>query len=248
MSARDDVLSRVRRAVAGAAPVPAPERHYRRTGEHPPGAPALLDLLADRLVDYRAEVRRTAVRDLPAAVAAAVRDGLAGREIEGPARVVVPPGLDRGWLAGVDAEVVVDGGLSALALDALHAVVTAATVAVAETGTIVLDASPDQGRRALSLVPDLHVCVVRAEQVVASVPEGVARVDPTRPLTWVSGPSATSDIELVRVEGVHGPRRLQVVLVEDDRPGGVQDDAPRGRRATTQEQPDAPARERGDRA
>ena len=199
MSARDDVLTRVRTALRG-APVPPVPRDYRSHGEL--ALPALLDLLADRLVDYRATVHRTGPEGLSDAVAAAA----------GAARLVVPPGLPPTWLAGVRGHVV-DDGLGAADLDALDGVVTGCRVAVAETGTVVLDAGPDQGRRALTLVPDLHVLVVHAGQVVQTVPEAVGRLDPTRPLTWISGPSATSDIELVRVEGVHGPRQLHVVLV-----------------------------------
>nr|BFE76914.1 hypothetical protein GCM10020092_102150 [Actinoplanes digitatis] len=125
----------------------------------------------------------------------------------------MPPGIDPAWLPA-SVEVLPDDGLSADTLAVAGGVLTAATVAVAETGTIVLDGSPDQGRRIISLLPDLHICVVRADQVVASVPEALARLDPRRPLTWISGPSATSDIELNRVEGVHGPRRLHVILTE----------------------------------
>jgi L-lactate dehydrogenase complex protein LldG len=182
-------------------------RTYRTGGEHEPGAPALLDLLQDRLVDYKAGVQRCTPAELPATLAA-VLDRCAPS-----GTALVPPGLDEGWTAGRD--VLRDNGCTVAELDAVSGVVTACAVAVAETGTIVLDSSPDQGRRTLTLVPDLHVCVVRADQVVQTVPEALRRLDARRPQTWVSGPSATSDIELNRVEGVHGPRTLQVVLVVD---------------------------------
>ncbi|SCL23541.1 L-lactate dehydrogenase complex protein LldG [Micromonospora rhizosphaerae] len=208
MNARDTVLARLRAALAGAPPaVPAPAPGHRRQGELPPGHPELVDLLARRLTDYRAEVHRVA----EAAVADAVADILAST---GGAAVVVPPGLPAGWRPG-SVEVVVDDDLPADRLAELDGVVTAAAVAVAETGTIVLDAAADQGRRVISLLPDLHVCVVRPDQVVATVPEAVARLTPGRPLTWISGPSATSDIELNRVEGVHGPRRLHVIVTDE---------------------------------
>jgi L-lactate dehydrogenase complex protein LldG len=159
----------------------------------------MLDLFVERVADYRATVVRCAAADVEARIAEALPDG---------ARVVVPDGLPWPVLGAVP-----DDGLSALDLDRVDAVVTAATVGIASTGTIVLSHGPGQGRRALTLVPDLHVCVVRADQVVADVPDAVALLDPARPTTWVSGPSATSDIELNRVEGVHGPRTLHVVLV-----------------------------------
>jgi len=159
---------------------------------------ALVDLFAERVAEYRATVTRCAADDVEHRL----------REMLDGMMVIVPDGLP--W--PVDG--VRDAGQTATELDRLDAVVTTATVAVAVTGTIVLDHGPGQGRRALSLVPDLHVCVVLADQVVGTLPEAVALLDPARPQTWISGPSATSDIELQRVEGVHGPRTLLVLLVD----------------------------------
>jgi len=159
----------------------------------------MLDLFAERVADYRATVTRCTAADLTATVATA---------LDGATAVVVASGLDL-EVPGT----VLDHGLSHFDLDAVGAVVTGAAVGIAETGTVVLDHGPDQGRRALTLLPDLHVCIVREDQVVPDVPDALARLDPARPQTWISGPSATSDIELSRVEGVHGPRRLHVVLV-----------------------------------
>lgn len=207
MSAREEVLRRAREAVGGAPGAAAASEvppDHRRFGEHAPGTLPLMGLLMERLVDYRAEVVRCAAED--DAIGEAVHDVVAR---QGAARVVVPPGLPERWRPE---GAVVDDQLGARDLDALDGVVTASAVAIAETGTIVLDGSPDCGRRAISLVPDLHVCVVRVSDIVQTVPEGLALLEPTRPLTFVSGPSATSDIELDRVEGVHGPRRLVVVL------------------------------------
>ena len=166
----------------------------------------LVEQLIDRLEDYRATVIRSS-GDVATAVVAAL-DAAGVRS--GP--VLHAPGLPGEWISGTQATPD-DASIDAPGLDAVAAVVTGSVVAVAETGTIVLDASPLCGRRALTLVPDVHLCLVRTDDVVETVPEALAMLDPTRPLTFVSGPSATSDIELNRVEGVHGPRTLVVVLV-----------------------------------
>ncbi|MGY1749007.1 LutC/YkgG family protein [Modestobacter sp. SYSU DS0511] len=207
MSSREEVLGRIRSAL-GETRSPAPEvaRDYRQADDVPADA-ALLDLLFERVEDYRADVLRCAAGEIGATVAAALDRGLGtGWPASG---VVVAPGLPADWRpAGCD----VDDDRPASQLAERTASVTAVAVAIAETGTLVLDGSPACGRRALSLLPDVLVCVVTADQVVRGVPEGIARLDPLRPLTMVSGPSATSDIELERVEGVHGPRSLLVVL------------------------------------
>jgi L-lactate dehydrogenase complex protein LldG len=203
VSARDDVLHRVRSALAKAPsedrPIP---RDYARTRE----VHELVDLFAERVEDYRAAVHRCGPGEVAGVVAGSVAAG---------ARLVVPDGFPAEYLPpGITAVAdPPDAPLSSSALDALDGVVTTAAVGIAVTGTIVLDHGPGQGRRALSLVPDLHVCVVRVEQIVDDVPAAVAALDPRRVQTWISGPSATSDIELNRVEGVHGPRTLHVVVV-----------------------------------
>jgi L-lactate dehydrogenase complex protein LldG len=212
VSARDEILRRIRTALAD---VPAAEvaeevavpREYRRR-HHDRG---LTDLFAERVADYRAVVARVTEAKLPAAVAAA----LAGRP-----RLVVPDGVPDTWLSALPAGVELLRDTPPLdhgTLDKAGAVLTGCAVGVAETGTIVLDAGPTQGRRALSLLPDFHLCVVRLDQVVADWPDALAALDPSRPLTLISGPSATSDIELNRVEGVHGPRTLHVLLLSRPR-------------------------------
>lgn len=240
-SARDEVLSRIRAALdddssdrgpesaeadSGQTATSAAGPHlgpaYRSQGSLKPAE--LLNQLAERIADYRAEVRRCAPDELTASVTRALTGRFGGRSASSGCRIVRPPdlelpGLDLAELeratrsAGI--EIVPDQGMSAAELDAAAGVLTGAAVAIAQTGTIILDGSAAQGRRAVTLVPDYHLCVVLASQVVELVPEAIARLEPVadRPLTWISGPSATSDIELDRVEGVHGPRTLEVILV-----------------------------------
>ncbi|MFD0903490.1 LutC/YkgG family protein [Actinomadura sediminis] len=206
MSARDEILRRidgivpVRPASEVAADYARIDRDYVRRHH----ADGVLDLFAERVAHYRATVLRTTEADLPRVVA----ERLAAR----PGTHGVPSGLPEAWLAGVTSELVRDPAVAGL--DRLAGAVTACAAAIAETGTIVLDHGAGQGPRALSLVPDYHLIVVRAGQVAPDVPEALERLDPSRPLTLVSGPSATSDIELSRVEGVHGPRTLEVVIAE----------------------------------
>lgn len=201
MNAREETLGRIRHALAGAPgrdqEVP---RGYRTTAPDTD----LVTLFVDRVEDYRATVTRCAPSEVDSAVESA---------LGGAARVVVPDGFPHA-VANAVPDRGPDGRLDALELDRVDAVVTTAALGIALTGTIVLDHGPGQGRRAVSLVPDLHVCVVRADQIVPGLPQAVAALDPRRPQTWISGPSATSDIELSRVEGVHGPRRLHVVVAD----------------------------------
>jgi L-lactate dehydrogenase complex protein LldG len=206
MTARDEMLARIRTALSynASGPVTVP-RDYRTTTGHEAGSAALLDRFVERVEDYRATVARCP--DDSVSIGTAVRSALFARDVRS---VVVPSGLPP-WV-DLEGEVIDRPDLAATDLDGIDAVVTGCAVAIAETGTLVLDGVGLSGRRAITLVPDLHVCVVHAAQVVGTVPEAIARLDPTRPLTFISGPSATSDIELDRVEGVHGPRTLHVVL------------------------------------
>ncbi|MET7289555.1 LUD domain-containing protein [Streptomyces sp. NPDC005573] len=223
MSGRERILGRIRRALAdvpgdGTAPVPGrpaeptpyeravPRAYLREHGER--GTTETVDLLARNLADYRALVHRAGEDELPGLIARLLDE-------RGARTVLAPDGLPPRWLSAAGAARVPDLAASTPhELDAVDSVVTGCAVAVAETGTLVLDGGPGQGRRRITLVPDHHICVVRVpSQVVASVPQALERLSPTRPLTWISGPSATSDIELDRVEGVHGPRTLEVVLL-----------------------------------
>ena len=209
MSAREDILDRLRSALRDKPAVPEIPRSYR--ADSGMSAEERIEMLVDRLVDYKAGVNVVDEAGLAPRIAELLLDA---------GSYVVPAGIDGAWLA--DAEALAPGRrrvdaagapLSVAELDAVDAVVTGSAVSVAETGTIILDGSPNQGRRAISLVPDHHICVVREEDVAGILPEALRRLDGTRPLTWISGPSATSDIELERVEGVHGPRNLDVIIV-----------------------------------
>jgi L-lactate dehydrogenase complex protein LldG len=208
MKAREEILSRVR-----SAQVSAPDHPIRRGYAHKVEPADPVGLFVERVEDYKA----TVIRTNPEGVAAAVAESLLGAR-----RVVVPVGFTPEWLPdGIDI-VHDEPALSSDELNGVDAVLTTATVGIAVTGTIVLDHTQGQGRRALTLVPDLHVCVLTQDQIVGDVPEAVARLSTSvaagRPLTWVSGPSATVDIELIRVHGVHGPRTLRLVLVESPTP------------------------------
>lgn len=216
-TAKDEILGRIRTALAdGPRPEPV-ERTYRRASQA--SREQVIDQLVDRLEDYRATVHRETAETVSARV---------GELLSGASSYVVPAGLDPAWLpddgrsphvrrltestvGSADAE---EGTvLTTRELDEVSAVVTSSTVSCSETGTIFLSGRPDEGRRAISLVPDHHVCIVPVETVVELIPEALARLEPTAPVTMISGPSATSDIELERVEGVHGPRRLDVILL-----------------------------------
>ena len=204
MSARDDVLSRVRAALGAGVAVPEVPRGYRG----PRIDDSSVDRFCERVAEYKASVTRIAAADLAATVSRLCAE-------RGALRIAVPPGGPAS-LEGV--ELVVDSPpLAPAVLDELDGVLTGSALAIAETGTIVLDSGERSGRRALTLVPDWHICIVEASSIVASVPDAVAALADVaaegRPIVLVSGPSATSDIELDRVEGVHGPRNLDILVV-----------------------------------
>jgi len=210
-AAREDILGRVRAALrdipaGGESDVPIP-RDYRRHSDQ--SRDDVVDRFATRVAEYRATVRRVPAGDLPAAIEAILRD----RNVR---RLVIPDDLPAAWLPG-NVQALRDSLLSAGDLDAADGVLTGCAAGIAETGTIILDGGSRQGRRAITLVPDYHLCIVEEAQIVDLVPEAFARLHDAaaggRPITLISGPSATSDIELRRVEGVHGPRALDVLVV-----------------------------------
>ncbi|MFJ6495287.1 LUD domain-containing protein [Streptomyces virginiae] len=211
MSGKDRILGRIRRALPDGPSPDGPSTEIPRDYLHAHGVrtPAeRVDLLAAHLTEYRAVVHRADGEELPALLTRLLAE-------RGARSVLVPPGLPPQWLPAEGPTRVPDRETSTpYELDRVDSVVTGCALAVAETGTIVLDGGPDQGRRRITLIPDHHICVIRVpDQVVDSVPQALPLLDPTRPLTCISGPSATSDIELDRVEGVHGPRRLDVILL-----------------------------------
>ena len=231
MSSRDQILARIRAAV-GDTPWPDVDAAYRELPRHYLRAhhdQDIVALFAERAADYRAVVERLPAAGVPAAVARILGDRDQAQnsqqsqesheaqesheqQMSLKAGFAVPEGFPAEWIPDGITVVRDDPPLSAAELDRLAGVVTGCAVAIAETGTIVLDHGPAQGRRALTLVPDFHLVIVRADQVTADLPDSFGRLDPARPQTLISGPSATSDIELTRVEGVHGPRTLHILL------------------------------------
>ena len=211
-SAKEDILARIRSSLEGVGPAPEPVRNYRRVSELT--EEQTIDMLVGRLIDYKANVFFATPENISEVIAERLGE---------KSTYVVPEGLDKKWLPSDTAERkhVTDSGstlkpgcLSLKELDAVDAVVTGSTVSCAETGTIFLNTNPEEGRRAITLVPDHHICVVPRSTVVELVPEAIERITYTRPVTMISGPSATSDIELIRVEGVHGPRTLDVIIYD----------------------------------
>lgn len=215
-TAKDVILTRIKSALADVPSAPIEEDapvtwEYGKVAE----MPAILDVFVDALEDYKATVYRVSAAEVPKTVVKALKS-------KGAHSVVLPAGLEASWREAIHhAKIGIhddEPPLTAPQLNEIDAVVTASRISIASTGTIVLDHTPDQGRRALTLVPDIHVCVVAADSVVSDVPEAVAKLKASitagQPLTFISGGSATSDIELQRVEGVHGPRKLLVVLAE----------------------------------
>ena len=213
-TARDQILARIRAANRSGgdtdAAYAALSRGYLRA-HHDAG---ITGLFAERAADYRAVVERVPEAELATVIARV----LAARSASVPGPFVIPAGLPGDWLAGLPGEITLardEPPFPAAELDRMSGVVTGCAVAIAETGTIILDHGPGQGRRALTLVPDFHLVVVREDQIAADLADAFARLDPARPHTLISGPSATSDIELIRVEGVHGPRNLHILLAPD---------------------------------
>lgn len=230
MSAKADILTRIRAARPDVHSGRQPDEHtiprdYLRSPSIPEG---IVNRFCERVADYKARVERVPAADVPSAIAAALTALDA-------TRVAVAVGLPEEWrtaltAAGLDVVTEQPGEeLDIDALQSLDAVVTGSAVAIADTGTIILDGSATSGRRALTLVPDRHICIVAVDDIVDGVPAALARLAPTLPLTWISGPSATSDIELQRVEGVHGPRTLHVLVVD---PSGDWADTPAAPAAT----------------
>lgn len=212
-AAKSEILARVRSALNDVPATERPDdvavaRDYRHADTS--DRDQLIDRFIERVEDYRAVVHRVSAPELASAIRSAC-------ERRGVRRLLIPVDLPEEWLPR-EVETVRDHGLTYEQIDKTDGVLTGSALGIAQTGTIALDGGPAQGRRAISLIPDYHLCVIREDQVVGLIPEAITRLReaaqaPGRPITWISGPSATSDIELNRVEGVHGPRTLEVLIV-----------------------------------